>query len=108
MSLVKINKFLSIFYNLAAGKGEKLPKICIFGAQNLELLTPTKEEFEEKRLDCRCYSSDSKVEEVLVRDKPHVLISFGKLSSFRNLSKAPFEVRKRWLHYDTLPDLIII
>ena len=103
--MVKINKFLSIFNNLAARKDQKLPKICIFGVRNLELFTLTREDYEEKRLDCRCYSSDAKVEEVLVRDKPHVLITFGKLSSFRNLTIAPFEVRKRWLHYDTLPDL---
>jgi len=86
-------------------KGEKLPTICVFGAHNLELFTPAKEDYEEKRLDCRCYSSDAKVEQVLVRDKPHVLISIGKVSSFPHLSKAPFEVRKRWLHYDTAPDL---
>ena len=103
--LGKIEKFFNIANKLFAVKGEKLPTICIFGAHNLELFTPTKEDYEEKRLDCRCYSSDAKAEQVLVRDKPHVLITLGKLSSFPNLSKAPFEVRKRWLHYETLPDL---
>ncbi len=81
-----------------------LPTICVFGVPNLELFTPTKEDYEEKRLDCRCYSSDAKVEQILIRDKPHVLITVGALSSFPNLPKAPFEVRKRWLHYDDLPD----
>lgn len=86
-------------------KGEKLPIICIFGTPTLELFTPTKEEYEEKRLDCRCYSpSDAKLEQILVRDNPQVMITFGKLSSYPHLSKAPFEVKKRWLHYDTLPD----
>ena len=101
----KIEKFLNIANKLFGVKGEKLPTICVFGAHNLKLFTPTKEDCEEKRLDCRCYSSDAKVEQVLVRDKPHVLITLGKLSSFPNLSKAPFEVRKRWLHYDALPGL---
>jgi len=103
--LGKIEKFLNVVNKLFGVKGEKLPTICIFGADNLELFTPQKEGYEEKRLDCRCYPSDAIVEQVLVRDKPHVLITLGKLSSFPNLSKAPFEVRKRWLHYDTLPDL---
>ena len=101
----KIKKFLNLANKLFGVRGEKLPTICIFGAHNLKLFTPTKEAHEEKRLDCRCYSSDAKVEQVLVRDKPHVLISIGKLSSFPHLSKAPFEVRKRWLHYDSPPDL---
>jgi len=104
-TLKKITKFLNIANKLFKVKGEKLPTICIFGAHHLELFTPTKEDYEEKRLDCRCYSSDAKLERVLVQDKPHVMITFGKRSSFPNLSKAPFEVRKRWLHYDTLPDL---
>jgi hypothetical protein len=103
--LGKIENFLNIANKLFGAKGEKLPTISIFGAHNLDLFTPTKEDYEEKRLDCRCYSSDAKVEHVLVRDKPQVLITLGKLSSFPNLSKAPFEVRKRWLHYDILPDL---
>ena len=101
----KIKKFLDMANKWFGGKGEKLPTICVFGVRNLELFTPVMEDYEEDRLDCRCYSSDAKVEQVLVRDKPHVLISLGKLSSFPNLSKAPFEVRKRWLHYDTLPEL---
>ena len=104
-NLKKITKFLNIANKLFKVKGEKLPTICIFGAHHLELFTPTKEDYEEKRLDCRCYSSDAKLERVLVQDKPHVMITFGKRSFFPNLSKAPFEVRKRWLHYDTLPDL---
>jgi glycosyltransferase involved in cell wall biosynthesis len=99
---MKLRAFTDKLFKL---RGEKLPTICIFGAHNFELFTPTKEEDEEKRLDCRFYSSDAKLEQVLVQDKPQVMITVGKLSSFPNFSKTPFEVRKRWLHYDTLPDL---
>jgi len=105
INLGKIGIFLNIAKNFFGVNGQKLPTISIFGAQNLNLFTPRKEEYEEKKLDCRCYSSDAKFEQVLVRDKPQVLITLGKLSSFPNLSKAPYDVRKRWLHYDTLPDL---
>src|SRR4030042_3405618 len=97
-TLKKITEFLNLADKLFKVKGEKLPTICIFGAHHLELFTPAKEEYEEKRLDCRCYASDARFDKVLVRDKPHVLITLGKLSSFHNLLNAPYEIRKRWLH----------
>ena len=84
---------------------DKLPTICVFGHDDLKLITPIQEDYEEKRLDCRCYSSDSCLEQILIQDRPHVIITMGDRSSFSNLIKAPFEVQKRWLHYDTLPDL---
>ncbi len=84
---------------------DKLPTICVFGHDDLKMVTPIQEDYEEERLDCRCYHSDSNFEQVLVQDRPHVIISIGNLSSFPNLIKAPFEIRKRWLHFDTLPDL---
>ena len=86
-------------------KSEKLPVICIFGHDEVRLVTPVGEDYEERRLDCRSYSSDSNLEQVLIQDRPHVIISIGPVSSFPNLMKAPFEIRKKWLHYDTLPDV---
>ena len=84
---------------------DKLPTICVLGYDDLKLVTPIQEDCEEKRLDCRCYSSESDLEQVLIQDKPQVIITIGNLSSFPNLTKAPLEIRKRWLHFDTLPDL---
>jgi glycosyltransferase involved in cell wall biosynthesis len=98
-------KWMNITSKLFRSRSEKLPVICVFGSERLELVTPTWEDYEEKRLDCRCYSADSRLEKILVQDKPQVLITIGKRSTFPNLSKAPFEVRKRWIHYDTLPDM---
>jgi glycosyltransferase involved in cell wall biosynthesis len=86
-------------------KNEKLPVICIFGHNDLKLATPAHEDYEEKRLDCRCYLSDSNLEEILIRDRPHIIITIGNRSSFANLKKSSFVIQKRWLHYDTLPDL---
>jgi glycosyltransferase involved in cell wall biosynthesis len=87
------------------GKSEQLPVICIFGGGNFKLVTPKGADYEEERLDCRCYPSDSALEQVLTHDKPQVIITIGNLTFFPNLLKAPFEIRKRWLHYDTVPDL---
>jgi glycosyltransferase involved in cell wall biosynthesis len=68
-------------------------------------VTPIGEDSEEQRLDCRCYSSDANLDQVLVQDRPHVVITIGSRSSFPTLMRASYEIRKRWLHYDTLPDL---
>jgi O-antigen biosynthesis protein len=96
-------------WNPFAGKcsrqpeARRLPIICILGCGTFDLVTPRGEDYEEKRLDCRCYPSDSKLEEILIQDKPQVIITTGKRSSFTNLSSAPNEVRKKWIHYDILP-----
>jgi O-antigen biosynthesis protein len=91
--------------NIFRQGGGKLPVVCILGSRPLKLVTPHGEDFEEERLDCRCYPSDSKLEKILIRDKPQVILTTGNRSSFTSLLKAPFEVRKRWIHYDNLPDL---
>ena len=91
--------------NSIQSKSEKLPVVCIFGRVGLDLTTPGHEEYEEVRLNCRCYPSDSKLDRILVRDRPHVLITIGNRASFLNLMKSPFEIQQRWLHYDTLPDI---
>jgi glycosyltransferase involved in cell wall biosynthesis len=101
----KLIKLMTAANKLFKVKNGRLPIICIFGRDDFELVTPILEDYEEKRLDCRCYSSDSNLEKVLVKDRPNVIITMGNLTSFPNLAKAPFEIRKRWLHYDTLPDL---
>jgi glycosyltransferase involved in cell wall biosynthesis len=95
----------TIAHKIFKVRGDKLPVICIFGRKDIELVTPAAEDYEEKRLDCRCYSSDSHLEQVLIHDKPHVIITVGNRSSYTSLIKAPFEIQKKWLHYDALPDL---
>jgi glycosyltransferase involved in cell wall biosynthesis len=95
---------VNLTHHLFHDKGLKLPVVCIFGCKRLELLTPWQEAHEERRLDCRCYPADSGLESILVRDKPDVLITIGSRSTYPNLANAPFEIRKRWLHYNTLPD----
>jgi glycosyltransferase involved in cell wall biosynthesis len=85
---------------------DTLPTICVLGRDDsFKLLTPVQEDYEERRLDCRCYPCDSNLNQILIRDKPQVIITIGNRSSFSNLIKAPFEIRKRWLHYETMPDL---
>jgi len=100
-------KFIKLMTNVIKlfEGSEKLPIICILGHENLKLVTPLCEDYEEKRLDCRCYPSDHNLEQILIRDRPHIIVTIGNRSSFLNLKKSPFAIQKRWLHYDTLPDL---
>ena len=90
---------------LIKGESPKLPVVCVFGHPGFSLFTPTEAEYEEKRLDCRFYSSDSHLDRVLTRDRPDVIITLGDRSLFPKVSQAPLEIRKRWIHYDSLPDL---
>jgi glycosyltransferase involved in cell wall biosynthesis len=101
----KLIKLMTTAIKLFKVKSGKLPIICILGHDDFELVTPILEDYEEKRLDCRCYSSDSNLEQILIRDRPNVIITIGSLPPFPNLTKAPFEIQKKWLHYDTMPDL---
>jgi glycosyltransferase involved in cell wall biosynthesis len=98
---IKLMTFTGKFFK---ARGDKLPVICIFGCKDVELITPAENGNEEKRLDCRCYSSDSSLEQLLVHDRPHVIITVGNRSSYPNLIQAPFDIQRRWLHYDILPD----
>ena len=100
----KVMKLRTLTNKLFKVTSGKLPVICIFGHDGLELVTPLGEDYEARRLDCRCYSSHSKLEKVLIKDRPQVIITIGNLTSFPDLMKAPCEIQKRWLHYDTLPD----
>lgn len=96
---------IKIVDKLFKTRNTKLPVVCVLGCKSIELVTPRVDDYEEKRLDCRCYLSDAHMEAILIRDRPYVLVTIGVQSDFPHISNAPFEIRKRWLHYETLPDL---
>jgi hypothetical protein len=98
--LTTLKGFTRILFGATSAK---LPVVCIFGHKPIALTTPISDDYEEKRLDCRCYSTDADLEQVLIRDRPDVIITCGDRSAFPRLAKAPFEIQKRWLHYDALP-----
>ncbi len=47
--------------------GDRLPTVCIFDCDDLNLITPTQEDYEVKRLDCRYYIFNSNLEQVLMQ-----------------------------------------
>lgn len=50
---------------LVGAASARLPVVCIFGRQGITLTTPIADDAGEKRLDCRCYSTDADLERVL-------------------------------------------
>jgi glycosyltransferase involved in cell wall biosynthesis len=85
---------------------QHLPRICVFGVEGITLRsTPSPPSTETNELACRCFQTDSALEKILIDVRPHVIVSIGELSDFPLLNAAPFEVRRRWLHYPSADDL---
>lgn len=49
---------------------------------------------------------DDGLEAVLIAHGPHVIVSFGRADAFAKLWAAPFEVRRRWIHFPAADDLV--
>jgi glycosyltransferase involved in cell wall biosynthesis len=62
-------------------------------------------DFETSNLDCRCYFTDDNLLEILAKDKPNVIVSFGSLDDFPKLMVAAYDIRKKWLHFENADDL---
>jgi O-antigen biosynthesis protein len=85
---------------------ERLPIVCIFGAENVQLYSDTEApDIETRNLDCRCFVDDENLERILIEVRPHVIVTFGVMEHFTKLMAAPFEVRRRWLHFPEASDL---
>ncbi len=78
-----------------------LPVVVIFGKTNITLQSPgLVPDYETRELDCRCYLDDTNLDCILAQDRPDVVVSLGRLAGFPRLQAAPYEVRRRWLHFD--------
>lgn len=83
-----------------------LPVVCVFGVTDIELQSAGPvPKFETRGIDCRCYQTDDDLYRVLAENRPVVIVSFGNIDNFSNLMNANWEVRKKWLHYDSQEDL---
>ena len=93
---------------LTTGKdmAERLPVVCIFGAGQIQLYSDTEApDIEARALDCHCFADDRHLESILIDHRPHVIVSFGVVESFTKLMGAPFETRRRWLHFSDTSNL---
>jgi len=88
---------------------DKLPVVCIFGATGIALQSaPAAGPNETTALSCHCFADDSQLESILIELGPQVIVSFGKAEDFPKLLAAPFEIRRRWLHYPDINDLAAV
>ena len=86
-----------------------LPVVCVFGARDIELFSSTEERPTETRaLTCHCYETDDDLEAILIARRPHVIVTFGAMERFARLMVAPFDVRRRWLHFPDASDLATV
>lgn len=85
---------------------EVLPVVCVFGALGIKLHSfKDVPPYEATAMDCRCYLTDDDLDEVLAKDRPSVIVSFGQGSDFERLNGAPVEVRDIWLNFESTNDI---
>jgi glycosyltransferase involved in cell wall biosynthesis len=88
---------------------EQLPVVCIFGAQDIRLYSSTEApDIETRELNCVCFADDRDLERILISVRPHVIVTFGLMEEFHRLMAAPFEIRRRWLHFRDASDLTAV
>ena len=83
-----------------AAFGDRLPLVCVFGRENVRLFSSTSApDIETRELNCLCFDDDRDLERILIEVRPHVIVTFGVMGDFHKLMAAPFEIRRRWLHF---------
>jgi len=92
-----------------AAERSYFPVVCIFGAEGIQLYSSTEApDIETRELTCHCYADDSDLEAILIARRPHVIITFGVMEQFARLMVAPFDIRRRWLHFSDTSDLATV
>lgn len=85
---------------------EALPVVCVFGVLNIELHSwRPAAPYEATRLDCRCYLTDDNLYEILAKDRPSVIVSFGKPEDYPQLLAASWDIRRAWLNFGSTDNL---
>lgn len=83
-----------------------LPVISVFGVLQIKLNSfKNVPPFETSDLDCRCYLTDDDLYEVLAKDRPSVVVTFGKPADFQKLMNAPWQIRKKWVNFENTDNL---
>lgn len=84
----------------------RFPTVCIFGVKDVTLSSSQlQNDYEATDIETHCFDDDSCLEDVLNTINPHVFVSIGSLDSYPTLMSAPFEIRRRWLHYSDLSNI---
>lgn len=86
-----------------------LPVVVVIGALGLDFSSPFSGLANEtQKLDCRCYATDSDLDQILAKDRPNVIVTNGKETDHQNLMKAPISVRRRWINFENFDNMELI
>lgn len=85
-------------------KKARVPKILYVGPGQPELVSSKYYEYEDNSLEVHYEESDENVDSLLTTFKPDAIVTVGESDSFfQNLCKQPYEIRKKWIHFTTVP-----
>ena len=77
------------------------PIVCFFGNIDIDKV---KNKFKE--YECYIYPNDQSITTILQEIKPHILVTIAdSWKIFSSISKLPLQIRKRWLHYNSIDDI---
>lgn len=83
-----------------------LPVVCVFGVEKISLKSAGPiPHFETDDMDCRCYPTDDKLYEILAKDRPTAIVTFGEYQKFRKINEAPFCVKRMWVNFEDMSNL---
>ena len=89
-----------------------LPKVAIFGLTSADELPPKEQlrshdaqEHETDEFSFHLFADDSQLEKILAELQPQAIVSVGKLDAFQNLLAAPYYIRRKWIHKETVAEL---
>jgi glycosyltransferase involved in cell wall biosynthesis len=88
-----------------------LPKVAIFGVASIEELPKEQlrshdaEAYEAAEFALNVFADDSDLERILAELDPQAIVTIGKMESFTKLMAAPYYVRRKWIHKNTVAEL---
>lgn len=89
-----------------------LPKVAVFGVTSMDQL-PSDEQLrshnahwnETDTFAFSLFETDADLPKILNEFDPECIVTIGDIHSFKNLMKAPYYVRRKWIHKDSAADL---
>ena len=88
-----------------------LPKVAIFGIASIEALSKEQlrshaaASYEADEFAVSTFADDSELERILAELDPQVIVTIGRMESFTKLMAAPYYIRRRWIHKDSIAEL---
>src|SRR5690606_39885148 len=78
-----------------------LPVVVVFSKTPvLRLQTRPHSIWESFDLDCRWFPNDARLNEILGRERPQVIVSLGRRAEYSRLAASSPETQRKWLHFE--------